>query len=200
MIDTIIFDIGMVLVDFAWKEYLDSFHYSEETNKAVANAMFLSEAWNEFDKGVLPDEEILGCFINNNTKYEKQIREVFENIGDTIKPFEYSVDLIKELKGEGFHIYVLSNFSRKAFEQSRERMKFLDLVDGEVISYQVKQIKPERGIYETLIKKYGIIPERAVFLDDSAKNIKAAKEMGFQVIHFTDTEKGRKELELLVNL
>lgn len=199
MIDTIIFDIGMVLVDFCWEKYLHSFGFSEKANKEVAEAMFLNNAWNDFDKGECTDEEILERFIDNNPKYENEIRKVFEHVGNTVMPYEYSVPLINELKEKGFHIYVLSNFPKRTFEQCRERMEFLDLVDGGVISYQVKQIKPEKEIYETLIKKYNIIPENAVFLDDSIKNIEAARKVGFQGIHFTDLKIAREKLEFLVN-
>lgn len=200
MIDTIIFDIGMVLADFCWEKYLNSFGFSEETNKEVAKAMFLSNAWNEFDKGEFTDEEILERFIGNKPKYENEIRKVFENVGNTVIPYEYSVPLISELKEKGFHIYVLSNFPKRTFEQCRQRMEFLDLVDGGVISYQVKQIKPEKEIFETLIKKYNITPEKAVFFDDSIKNIEAARKIGFQGIHFTDLNYAREKLEFLVNL
>ena len=45
-IDTIIFDVGNVLVDFDWKGYLDGFGFSPEIRDAVALAVFLSPQWN----------------------------------------------------------------------------------------------------------------------------------------------------------
>ena len=38
MINTIVLDIGQVLVEFCWKEYLEDCGYNEETKEKVRNA------------------------------------------------------------------------------------------------------------------------------------------------------------------
>jgi len=43
-------------------------------------------------------------------------------------------------------------------------------------------VKPEPGIYEALIKKYNLLPQECVFLDDREDNVEAAVKMGFQGI------------------
>ena len=58
MIKNIILDVGNVLVDYCWKSYIDSFGFSEETAKRVAAATVLSQTWDEYDRGVLTDEEV----------------------------------------------------------------------------------------------------------------------------------------------
>jgi putative hydrolase of the HAD superfamily len=85
MINTIVFDIGMVLADFRWKAYLEEFSYSKEVFDKVANAMFLSEEWQEFDRSLLSDEEILQTFIKSAPDCENEITQVFENIGNAVK-------------------------------------------------------------------------------------------------------------------
>ena len=64
-IDTIIFDVGNVLMDYHWKTYLDSFGFPSDVRDAVASAMFLSPQWNEMDRSLLPDQEYLNLFIQN---------------------------------------------------------------------------------------------------------------------------------------
>jgi putative hydrolase of the HAD superfamily len=44
--------------------------------------------------------------------------------------------------------------------------------------------KPERGIYELTCERMGIVPTEAVFIDDNADNIDAARAYGMQVVHF----------------
>ena len=61
-------------------------------------------------------------------------------------------------------------------------MSFMPLIDGGVISYEVKSVKPEPGIYEALIEKYDLVPEECVFLDDRPDNVEAAKKKGFHGI------------------
>lgn len=197
MIDTIIFDVGMVLADFCWREYLESFLYPEDVTERIANAMFLSKDWIEFDRGALSDKEILEHFISNAPGCEKEINEVFKAIKGVVKPYEYSLPWIKELKKKGYKIYILSNFSKKVFEETKEIMDFLPAVDGAIFSYEVALVKPEREIYEALIQKYGIVPECAVFLDDSAANAEGARNIGMAGIHFRTKEEAEKELRLL---
>ena len=59
MIHTIIFDIGNVLANYRWKEYLHAFGFSQEVEKAVADAVFLNPIWKEFDRGVMKEEAII---------------------------------------------------------------------------------------------------------------------------------------------
>lgn len=197
MIDTIIFDVGMVLVDFCWKEYLESFHYSEDTRQEIANAMFLSKDWLEFDRGVLSNEEILECFISNAPQCENEIRNVFKTIKGIVRPYEYSLPWIEELKEKGYKVYILSNFSKRVFEETKDRMNFLSAMDGAIFSYQIKKVKPQREIYEALIQKYGINPENAVFLDDTIVNVEGAKAAGMAGIHFRTKEQAEEELRIL---
>ncbi len=198
MITTIIFDIGMVLVNFIKFEYLKGFGFSDEVYDAVLNATFESTTWNEYDRGELSDEELLQQFISNNSKYEIEIRQIFNKITDAIYEYDYSADLLKGLKERGYYIYLLSNYPKSNFEYAKKTMNFFEHTDGSVISYEIKKIKPEPEIYNFLIEKYNLIPSECVFLDDSKNNIEMAKKLGFNVIHFTDKEKALEELENLL--
>ena len=57
MVNTIIFDIGNVLVNFGWKEYIAGFGYDKEIQDKVARASVLSPDWNEYDLGLLSESE-----------------------------------------------------------------------------------------------------------------------------------------------
>ena len=71
-------------------------------------------------------------------------------------------------------------------------------IDGAILSYQEKMIKPDRCIYELLCDRFQIVPETAVFLDDTLRNIEAAKEFGLQGIHFRTYEQAKAELEAML--
>ena len=47
MIKAVVFDIGNVLVDFGWKDYLDRTFEDESVRKELAEAMFLNSDWQE---------------------------------------------------------------------------------------------------------------------------------------------------------
>ncbi|MFA9378588.1 MAG: HAD family hydrolase [Lachnotalea sp.] len=194
MINTIIFDIGMVLADFRWQKYIEEFNFSSEVNEVISNAMVLSEAWGEFDRSLLSDEEILNLFIKNAPEYKSEIIQVFENIGNAIVTYDYTKTWIRELKQNGYKVYILSNYPKKTYDLTRKQLDFIEECDGTLFSFEVKLIKPEIEIFKTLTNKYNINAQESVFLDDNKNNIEAAKQLGFKTIHFSTRKSALEEL------
>lgn len=196
MIKNIVFDIGNVLAAFRWWELLGDLGMEGEVREAVADATVRDEKmWGEFDRSLLSDETIIAGCIKKAPQYEKEILSLFENIRDIVAEYPYSKPWLTELKQRGYRIYLLSNYGKTSFEATSANMSFLPLVDGRVISYEVKKVKPEPEIYVALLEKYHLNPEECVFLDDRAENIEAAEKLGFHGIVFTSKEAAEKQLE-----
>lgn len=187
-INTVIFDIGMVLVNFDWPLYIKKLGYSEEINKELGEIIFKSNMWKERDRGEKKEEEYIDMFISQAPHLEIQIRKVFENIVDIVEVFPYSKEWIKKIKEQGKKVYLLSNYSKRSYEHDRNKFDFLEYVDGAVISYEVHALKPEKKIYETLLEKYNIDPKKAIFLDDVEENLEGARIVGIETIHVTSHE------------
>lgn len=197
MIKTIVFDLGNVLIDFCWEAYIEKLPYDETTKQAISQAMFLSEEWGEFDRSAVPDEEILGWFIAHAPNYETEIRAAFEELDSTVRLYDTTVPWLRKLKKAGYHLYYLSNFPRKTYDQVKELMAFTQEMDGGIYSFEVQMVKPEPQIYQLLMERYGIDPTAAVFLDDNQTNIDAAKALGFHTILVKSHEQAVRELEEL---
>ena len=90
----------------------------------------------------------------------------------------------------------LSNISEKLYHECEEELGFIKKMDGGILSFEVKMKKPDKDIYELLIKKYSLNPERCVFLDDREVNLRAAGELGFKTILFEDYESAKQSLKL----
>ena len=166
----------------------------------IADATVRSQWWNEFDKGCMELEEILAKFVEKAPECEKEIRSIFDHMDNLLRGRSYADEWIRELKERGCKVYILSNMSKPAHEvHGKGCMKFLDEVDGAILSYQEKMIKPDRCIYELLCDRFQIEPQTAVFLDDTLKNIEAAKEFGLHGIHFKTYEQAKQELEALLS-
>ena len=181
-VKNIIFDVGQVLVSYDWESYLKAFHFSAEEEKLIAEKVFKSQIWNERDRGLFSEEE-----------YRKQFIAAL--------PAEYEADVkrvIGYLKSQGYHLYILSNYSQFMLDQTRPgKMPFLKNMDGVIFSCEVQQIKPEADIYETLLSRFGLKPEESVFLDDRPENCEAARKLGIHAIEFHDLKQAAKELEKL---
>ena len=182
MITTIVLDIGNVLAHFRWKEYLEECNYTPEIIDRIAKATVLSGFWNEWDRGERDEEELIAESIAKDPGVEGEILTFFQSFDKIVKEYPYSKSFVKTLKQNGYKVYLLSNYSKKHFSLSKPTFEFIHYVDGGVISYEVKSIKPEPKIYQTLIDNYSINPAEAVFLDDLAANLEGAKPFGFHTI------------------
>lgn len=197
MIDSIILDIGNVLTSFRWEDYLKGCGYDEETVRRVGNATVRSGMWPEWDRAVIPEEEFIRKCVEKDPGMEKEILDFFEHDDDWVWEYDYAVDFVKQLKANGYKVYLLSNYSRSGFSYVEKNFKFHKYVDGEVISCKVGHIKPEPEIYEDLIRKYDIDPKKAVFIDDMQVNLDGARPFGFHTIQCISQEKTLDELRTL---
>ena len=201
MIKNIIFDIGNVLASFRWKDLFSELGFTGEKFERIAAATVLHPTlWNEFDRSLMSDEEIITGCIRRAPEYEKEIRLLFDTTERLVEEFAYSYDWVKGLKEQGYQVYLLSNYGKTSFEAARDkgRLSFLTLVDGGVISYEVQMVKPEPGIYQSLLAKYNLKAEECVFLDDREDNIEMAKKLGFHGILVKGHAEAKKELEKLL--
>lgn len=197
MIKNIIFDIGNVLMPFAYRPFFESFGYDENTVERLSKATAQSPDWNELDRGVLSYEEVLERFIRNDPQLEDIIRKVFVNLHGILGLYDYTEGWIKQLKEDGYRVYYLSNFFQKADEDCKELMSFLELTDGGILSYKDKVTKPDKQIYELLLDRYGLRAEECVFLDDTEKNVMGARAVGIEGILFKNRAQAVEELQKL---
>ena len=186
MIDTIIFDIGNVLLDFDYMRVFRSL-FDEETAQTIANISVRNlEVWLEMDRGVLSYDEAVELVIRGAPQLEKEIRLAVKALYDRVEVYPYATEWLKSLKEKGYRIYILSNYGEKPFAASKARMHFLDYVDGTLLSCQVQDVKPSAAIYQALCDRFQIDPGKAVFIDDSPLNIAGAKAFGLHTILFKD--------------
>lgn len=198
MIETVIFDIGKVLVDFNWERYLDQLDFDPQTRSVLASAIFLHPDWVEIDRGLLSNDEIIARFINNAGGYETEIHKLTETLGHTIKLFDYTMDWLKNLKNRGLKIYLLSNYGDLVYRTSVQELPFLDLVDGVLFSWKCHLLKPAPAIYRRLLDTFQILPETAVFLDDKTENLAGASVFSIKTILFQNYPQASRELEQLL--
>ncbi len=197
MIRNIIFDIGNVLLGFDYLTFFRSFGLDEETVERLAKATAQSPDWSELDRGVLSYEEVLERFVANDPQLEALIAKVFADLNGILVRYAYAIPWIQELKKKGYRIYYLSNFFRKAEVDCADTMDFLPYMDGGILSYQDRVIKPDREIYELLLSRYGLKAQECVFLDDTIKNIEGAVRVGIHGIVFQNKEQACEELRRL---
>ena len=201
MIKNIIFDIGGVLVEFSPENILRKMGLPETEVLEIAKTTSWGPHWKELDRGVMSKEEVFELMLSETKEeYKADARRfLYDEVLSTVKSFDYSEEWLRELKSRGYNIYLLTNYPDWMFDYHwANTFTFTKSVDGKVVSAVVKQIKPDEEIYTTLLKKYNLIPEESVFIDDKAENIQTAKALKINGIQFTNINDVKNKLNSLL--
>lgn len=194
MIENIIFDLGNVLISYDPKSFISKY-VKEENQEKFFEIVFGSKEWQELDRGTLEYEEAIEIFSKKLPQERESIEKLFnENIQEVLFPIEKNLELLPKLKNNGYKLYILSNFHREAFLEIAKKCEFKKYFDGGVISYEVKLLKPEDEIYEEILKKYNLEPEKTLFIDDTLHNVEGAKKFKIEIIHLKEKENLKREL------
>ena len=196
MIKNIILDVGKVLVAWEPEDAMKQLGFDDKTVKAVADATVNTPVWPETDRGVWSDEQILQAFYEKAPEYKKEIDLFWNHLELAIKQFSYTKEWISNMKKEGLHVYILSNYGDWTYRRTKDNaLDFLPLTDGAIFSYTVKQIKPDLEIYETLLNQYRLQPDECVFIDDRMENIEGAEKAGIHGICFETIGQVKEDLK-----
>ncbi|MBQ8247989.1 MAG: HAD family phosphatase [Lachnospiraceae bacterium] len=199
MIKNIVFDVGMVLVDFKWREVMADVGCTPEETEAIAKVMVNGTLWNELDRGVMDEEDVIAKMLLELPGYENKARAFWNNIHHTIESFPYAKDWIKGLEEEGYHTYLLTNYPRSLYQNTaRQYFTFLPYVEGVLVSSHEKLIKPDEAIYKRLLEKFNLQAEETIFIDDRLVNIEGAARVGIKGIHFTNFEEVNSKLRDII--
>ncbi|GAB1857931.1 HAD-IA family hydrolase [Flavobacteriaceae bacterium MHTCC 0001] len=195
-IDTIIFDLGGVLID--WNPeyvFLDAFKGDKEKMQWFFDNVCTMD-WNENQDAGYPIAKATEDLVEKFPEYETYIRMYYgdwENmLGGAIQG---TVNILKALLEAKKHkIVALTNWSAETFPIAQKRFDFLSWFEGIVVSGEEKTRKPFRDIFEITLKRFNIAPERSIFIDDNLRNIEASKALGIHGIHFKNPEQLISEL------
>lgn len=154
--------------------------------------------WNEEQDAGRPLTEATEDLVTKFPDHEENIRAYYGRWTEMLGgPIHGTVEVLRELKASGKKLYALTNWSHELFPIALERYEFLHWFHGRVVSGEEKTRKPFLQIYQSLIDRFGIEPSTAVYIDDNARNLPPAKQLGFHTIHFNSPEQLRQELQQL---
>jgi 2-haloacid dehalogenase len=195
MINTIIFDLGAVLID--WNpHYMYRTIFTDEEEMKDFLATVCTSDWNEEQDAGRSLQEGTEILVKQFPEHEANIRAFYtrweEMLGDA---FEDTVEVFKELKESNkYKIYALTNWSAETFPVALGRFEFLHWFDGIVVSGAEKMRKPTTAFYQILLDRHRVNAGEALFIDDNYRNILAAEALGIKSIHFTSAELLREQL------
>lgn len=189
-INTIIFDLGGVLIDWNPRYVFDEDYFDSIVIRDHFLENICTMEWNEQQDAGYPVAKAVEEKVSQFPEWEKQIRDYYNRWAEMLKgPIPETVEIFRQLKtNEDLKFYALTNWSAELFPVALERYDFLHWFDGRVVSGEEKTRKPFPEIYRRLLDRYQVKPEEALFIDDSLRNVKAAEMLAIPSVHFQKPE------------
>jgi len=104
------------------------------------------------------------------------------------------VHRVRELRAEGYRTAILTNNIKEWGRYWKESIP-LELFDVVVDSCDVGLRKPDPDIFRLTCERLGVVPEAAVFLDDTRRHVESARSFGLQAILVRDPWAALAELD-----
>jgi len=195
-INTIVFDMGGVLIDFSAELFSRRLHVGAEGQALLTQHLLRTTDWVRLDRGTITEEEVLAHAC---AKLPRELHAAADDIinrwNEPIAPIEGTADVVRALKARGYTMYLLSNASRRQHDYWSQ-IPGSECFSGTLISADVHLLKPETAIYEELFRKFSLRPEQCFFIDDFPPNIEAAENAGMQGVVFHDAWQLEQELKV----
>jgi len=188
-IDKIIFDLGKVLVKFNVRNLFRKILKTEEEIDYFLNYI-CTWKWHIKQDLVQDTSKVSINLIKKYPKYQEAIEAFYGRFLEMIEGvYEENLQLALNLKKKGYPIYILSNFPGDQFDKFESANSFIKYFDGKIISGHAGLAKPDIKIYQLAIKKFDLIPEKSLFIDDKIENIQGANKVGIKTIHLQNPKK-----------
>jgi glucose-1-phosphatase len=195
-IGALIFDIGNVLVPFDWQPFHNRLR-AGCTNLTTEAEKEFRQLMIRFDVGEMGGEMFSRIAIRTLGFQgdDQEFISIWNGIFGSNPPMERLIMALKDR----FPLFLLSNTSDLHLAYLIQNYAVLGhFVDG-VYSFRAKCAKPDRRIFETAIKQFGLKPENTIYVDDLAPNVRSASDLGLKAIRYdlrnhAEFERGLAEL------
>lgn len=193
-IDAVVFDLGGVLIDWDPRHlYRQLFADPGEMESFLAR--ICTPDWHRaHDLGA---DTTASCeLLAKRYPGYRDLIMAWAERGEEMAPgqLDGTVEVLRELTESGMRCYALSNMEPDTFEIRMSRFGFMRWFDGLVISGLEGVVKPDRRIFEILLHRHGLRPQSTFFVDDQARNVAAARVLGFVAAQFSSPQQLRRDL------
>ncbi|MDY5324815.1 MAG: HAD family phosphatase [Succinivibrio sp.] len=200
-IKNVVFDFGGVLLDWNPRYFYKSI-FNDDQKMEYFLQNIATSTWNaQMDKG-RSFEECMKELAEQYPEYKEPIMLYRKGWETMLKgPIESSMRVLDAvMNAQKFKVYGLTNWSAETFPGTFNKYKFLQKFEGIVVSGEEQMIKPEKGIYLTLIERYNLVPEETFFMDDNIQNVETALSRGINAVQFTGTDKNLEQIAKILNI
>lgn len=176
----VVFDLGKVLLDFDYGILARRMEpLSAIPAEAIQKVVDQTPLLHRYETGLIGDREFFEAVVEA-TGFRGHQTTFLGWFGDIFAEIAPMVGLHAALVARGIPTYVFSNTNAQAIRHVRASFPFYRRFTGEVLSYEVRSMKPDGRIYEAVENLSGFSGADLLYLDDRAENVAAGKSRGWQ--------------------
>lgn len=197
-VDTVLFDLGNVLVDWNPRHLYRKLFAGRPREMEHFLAHVCNQAWNErHDAGeTFPDN--VAWLAARHPWYRSEIEAYWDRWPETMKgQIDGTVRLLERLHERGVAVHALTNWSAETFPFAEAAFPWLERFGAVVVSGRIGMIKPSPEIFHHAAEVCGLTPERTLFVDDGERNTVSAAKLGFRTHLFRKPDALEAELDEL---
>ena len=180
-----VFDMAGVLVEWDQEALFGPvFEKSGKDQKVFFESIFGDEVQTAISAGH-PMEKLISDLVEKFPVWESEILTYWERWDEMlVSAIDGTVSVVDELRERGHRVYVLGNWGREEFDRARPRFNFLENFNDILLSGDCGFLKPDSQIFALAEKKFDLVPEKTVFVDDKSSNVETAISRGWNGIVF----------------
>jgi 2-haloacid dehalogenase len=184
--DTVVFDIGGVLVDWDPRHlYRELFDGDEERMEWFLRTVATAE-WNHAMDAGRPRAQAVAELVARHPDLEALIRAWHDRWPDMLAgEIAGTVEVLDRLEERGLRLLALTNWSAETFPEAQRRFAALQRFEAVVVSGEHGVAKPDPALFRLLLDLYRVDPATAVYVDDRADNVATARALGLTGVLFT---------------
>ena len=165
---------------------------------SLVQAIFKHKTWYELNLGHITEHEAIQEYHSRLGLEIASLENMASIVRESLTLLPGSIELVKSLHPT-HDLYALTDNTNEIMVYLRKRYDFWPLFKGVVVSANVGHLKPSPEIFQHLLKTYQLIPQETLFIDDMARNVQGAKEVGIEAIVFSNIEQCKDDLKTFIN-
>lgn len=187
-IDTIIFDLGGVLIN------LDYYRTVEEMQKLGIDLGFSKEKqqalFDDIEEGKISPDEFIDSLLNSAKKERVQHKEIIKAWNSILLDFPLERLKLLESLSQNYNTFLYSNTNaihieevNQILNQSHNISNLNSHFKKVYLSHELGIRKPKKEGFQRIIEENNLNPKNAVFIDDSIQHVEGARQANLNAIH-----------------
>lgn len=193
--DLIIFDLGRVLVDFDFKKVVQRLkRHSSKTEEEIRRFFSTTPLWDAFERGTVAPPDFFNALKKDLELNDLDFQAFAPLWNDIFLEMPETVEILAALRGR-YKLAMISNVNQMHWNHVSANHPFMKWFDIAIASYAVGHRKPETEIYQIALRRAGVEPAQAIFIDDVEAHIRAAESLGIRAHQFHNAARLRADLD-----